>query len=105
MEEAIEEQMHEGIELQHITDKSDGENVIYQDVDDEKSDVSTQVSATSSQDQSFLISPYWFQDERLRRCQADFLSDDEEEFWKDLIGKYLRPIENDEESQVSWFYL
>ncbi|XP_071565926.1 chitin synthase chs-2 isoform X3 [Temnothorax nylanderi] len=100
MEETIEEEMHEGIELQHITDKSDRENVIYKDVDDDESDVLTQVSATSSQDQSsFLISPYWLQDERLRRGVVDFLSNDEEEFWKDLIGKYLRPIESDEESQ------
>ncbi|XP_077266007.1 chitin synthase chs-2 isoform X4 [Temnothorax americanus] len=102
MEETIEEEMHEGIELQHITDKSDRENVIYKDVDDDESDVLTQVSATSSQDQSsFLISPYWLQDERLRRGVVDFLSNDEEEFWKDLIGKYLRPIESDEESQVT----
>ncbi|XP_011874477.1 PREDICTED: uncharacterized protein LOC105565685 isoform X2 [Vollenhovia emeryi] len=101
MEETIEEEMREGIELQHITDKSDEENVIYKDVDDDddESDVLTQVSATSSQDRSFLISPYWLQDERLRRGVVDFLSNDEEEFWKDLIGKYLRPIESDEESQ------
>jgi len=94
MEETIEEEMHEEIELQHITDKSDQENVIYKNVDDDdESDVLTQVSATSSQDQSsFLISPYWLQDERLRRGVVDFLSNDEEEFWKDLIGKYLRPI-------------
>lgn len=102
IEETVEEEMHEEIELQHIADKSDQENVIYKDVDDDESDVLTQVSATSSQDQaSFLISPYWLQDERLRRGVVDFLSNDEEEFWKDLIGKYLRPIETDEESQVS----
>lgn len=99
MEETIEEEIQEGIELQHITDKSDRENVIYKDVDDDESDV---LSATSSQDQSsFLISPYWLQDERLRRGVVDYLSNDEEEFWRDLIGKYLRPIESDEESQVS----
>lgn len=106
MEETIREEMHEGIELQHITDKNDRENMIYKDVDDDESDVLTQVSATSSQDQSsFLISPYWLQDERLRRGVVDFLSNDEEEFWKDLIRKYLRPIESDEESQVSWNFL
>lgn len=107
MEETIEEEeMHERIELQDVTDKSDQENVIYKDDDDDESDVLTQASATSSQDQSsFLISPYWLQDERLRRGVVDFLSNDEEEFWKELIGKYLRPIESDEESQVSWIYL
>ncbi|KAL6262075.1 hypothetical protein P5V15_007171 [Pogonomyrmex californicus] len=96
MGEIIEEEMHEGIELQHITDKNDQENVYK---DDDESDVLTEISATSSQDQSsFLISPYWLQDERMRKGMVDFLSNDEEEFWKDLIGKYLRPIESDEES-------
>ncbi|EGI70960.1 hypothetical protein G5I_00232, partial [Acromyrmex echinatior] len=99
MEETRKEEIHEGIELQHMTDKSDQENVLYKD-DDDESDILTQESATSSQDRSsFLISPYWLQDERLRRGVVDFLSNDEEEFWKDLIGKYLQPIESDEESQ------
>ncbi|KYN13152.1 hypothetical protein ALC57_14659, partial [Trachymyrmex cornetzi] len=100
MEETRKEEIHEGIELQHITDKSDQGNVLYKDVDDNESDILTHESATSSQDRSsFLISPYWLQDERLRRGVVDFLSNDEEEFWKDLIGKYLQPIESDEESQ------
>lgn len=102
MEEATEEELHEEIELQPISDKSDHENETYKDVEDDESDVLTQASATSSQDQSsFLISPYWLQDERMRNGEVDFLSNLEEEFWKDLIGKYLRPIESDEESQVS----
>ncbi|KYN42444.1 Chitin synthase 3 [Trachymyrmex septentrionalis] len=101
MEETRKEEIHEEIELQHMTDKSDQGNVLYKDVDDDESDILTQESATSSQDRSsFLISPYWLQDERLRRGVVDFLSNDEEEFWKDLIGKYLQPIESDEESQV-----
>ncbi|KYQ59578.1 Uncharacterized protein K02A2.6 [Trachymyrmex zeteki] len=100
MEETRKEEIHKGIELQHMTDKSDEGNVLYKDVDDDESDILTQESATSSQDRSsFLISPYWLQDERLRRGVVDFLSNDEEEFWKDLIGKYLQPIESDEESQ------
>lgn len=105
MEETRKEEIHKGIELQHMTDKSDEGNVLYKDVDDDESDILTQESATSSQDRSsFLISPYWLQDERLRRGVVDFLSNDEEEFWKDLIGKYLQPIESDEESQVSWIF-
>lgn len=100
MQERIEEE--EEIELRHINDKNDPENRSYKDIDDDESDVLTQVSATSSQEarSSFLISPYWLQDERLRRGEVDFLSNSEEEFWNYLIGKYLRPIETDEESQV-----
>ncbi|KAL6424393.1 hypothetical protein ACFW04_009877 [Cataglyphis niger] len=100
MEEIVEE-VHEEIELEHMTNKSDRENEIYKDTDDDESDVLTQVSGISSHDRSsnFLISPYWLQDERMRKGEVDFLSNFEEEFWKDLISRYLRPIENDEESQ------
>ncbi|XP_072762919.1 chitin synthase chs-2 [Anoplolepis gracilipes] len=100
MEEIIEEETHEGIELQHMTDEDDHDNEIYKDTDDE-SDALTQISGISSHDRSsnFLISPYWLQDERMRKGEVDFLSNSEEEFWRDLIAKYLRPIESDEESQ------
>jgi chitin synthase len=37
----------------------------------------------------------------MRKGEVDFLLNTEEEFWKDLIGKYLQPIESDEECQVS----
>lgn len=101
MEEPTQAGLQEEIELQPTSDKSDHENETYKDDEDDESDVLTQVSATSSQDQSsFLISPYWLQDERIRKGEVDFLSNPEEEFWKDLIGKYLRPIESDDESQV-----
>lgn len=98
MEEIIEEEVPEEIELQ----MSDHENETYKDSDDDESDVLTQVSGVSSHDRSsnFLISPYWLQDERMRKGEVDFLSNSEEEFWKDLIAKYLRPIESDEESEV-----
>lgn len=93
-----EEEAPEGIELQN---KSDQENESYENIDEE-SDVLSHVSTSLSQDHSnFLISPYWLQDERMRRGDVNFLSNLEEEFWKNLIGKYLRPIETDEESQVS----
>lgn len=105
MEEIVEEEVeHEEVELQHMSDKGDHENEIYKDVDDvdDESDVLTQVSGISSYDRSssFLISPYWLQDERMRKGEVDFLSHSEEEFWKTLIARYLRPIEIDEESQV-----
>ncbi|XP_012227030.2 chitin synthase chs-2-like isoform X2 [Linepithema humile] len=96
----VEEEVPEEIELQHMTNKSDQENESYEDIDEDESDVLTHVSTTLSQDHSnFLISPYWLQDERMRRGDVNFLSNLEEEFWKNLIGKYLRPIETDEESQ------
>ncbi|XP_032669595.1 chitin synthase chs-2-like [Odontomachus brunneus] len=96
IEETIEEGLNQDIELQHIRDDNKSEN----GDGDEYSDVLTQMSVTSSHEHSsFLISPYWLQDERMRKGEVDFLSNHEEEFWKELIEKYLRPIETDEESQ------
>jgi len=107
MEEIVEEEVPEGIELQQMSDKSDHENETYKDTDDDESDVLTQVSGVSSHDRSsnFLISPYWLQDERMRKGEVDFLSNSEEEFWKDLIARYLRPIESDEEGEVQDFLI
>lgn len=89
------------IELQYVKDdKSENGDI------DGDSDILTQMSMTSSYEHSsFLISPYWLQDERMRKGEVDFLPNCEEEFWKDLIEKYLRPIETDDESQASMFYL
>lgn len=101
MEETIEEELNEKIELQHVNDKNNRETEVYNNIDDD-SDILTQASAISSHARSsFLISPYWLQDERMRMGEVDFLSNFEEEFWKSLIEKYLRPIETDEETQAS----
>lgn len=48
---------------------------------------------------NYLINPYWLQDKRLKNGKVDFLSFEEEEFWKQLIKKYLFPIENDIKKQ------
>lgn len=102
IDEIMEEELRQDIELQHMRDDNKSEN---EDVD-EDIETLTQMSMTSSHEHSsFLISPYWLQDERMRKGEVDFLSNREEEFWKELIEKYLRPIETDEESQVSLFYL
>lgn len=105
IEETIKEELHQRIELQHMTDDNKSDLEENEDID-EDSDILTQMSMTSSHElSSFLISPYWLQDERMRKGEVDFLSNPEEEFWKDLIAKYLRPIETDEESQVSLIYI
>lgn len=50
-----------------------------------------------------LVSPCWLQDECIKTGEVDFLSTMEEEFWRQLIEKYLYPIENDAEKQVRFF--
>lgn len=44
--------------------------------------------------------PDWLYDETLKNAKNDTLSVIEEQFWIDLIRKYLTPIDRDEEEEV-----
>lgn len=44
--------------------------------------------------------PDWLYDETLKNAKNDTLSVTEEQFWIDLIKKYLTPIDRDEEEEV-----
>ena len=48
-----------------------------------------------------LINPYWIEDKDLKRGEVDYLSGPEIQFWKDLLDKYLYPIDENKEEQVS----
>ena len=51
-----------------------------------------------------LINPYWIEDSKnLGRGEIDYLSGGEVQFWKDLIDKYLYPLDADSKKQVSKF--
>lgn len=47
-----------------------------------------------------LINPYWIEDPDLKKGEVDFLSQTEITFWKDLLDKYLYPIDANKEEQV-----
>ncbi|XP_015519549.2 chitin synthase chs-2 isoform X2 [Neodiprion lecontei] len=61
------------------------------------SDTETTVSQNTegNRERTFLASPYWLEDEGLKKGEVDFLSPQEEQFWKDLLEKYLFPIDED----------
>lgn len=44
-----------------------------------------------------LKNPYWIEQSSLRNGTKEYLSEEEITFWKDLIEKYLSPIESNEE--------
>lgn len=52
-------------------------------------------------ERDFLTNPYWIEDPELKKGEVDFLSSAEIQFWKDLIDKYLYPIDQDKAEQVS----
>merc|ERR1719187_1492494 len=47
-----------------------------------------------------LINPFWIEDRDLGRGEVDYLSGPEVQFWKDLIEKYLYPIDADKAKQA-----
>jgi len=50
-----------------------------------------------------LINPFWVEDSKgLGRGEIDYLSGGEVQFWKDLIDKYLHPIDADSKKQVQY---
>lgn len=53
------------------------------------------------EERDFLTNPYWIEDPDLRKGEVDYLSNSEILFWKDLIDKYLFPIDQNKEEQVS----
>ncbi|XP_076379793.1 chitin synthase chs-2 isoform X2 [Megalopta genalis] len=67
---------------------------------DLESGISIQSSNTVYDEYSnYLVSPNWLHSKHMQHGKIDFLSTSEEEFWKQLIAKYLHPIENDVEEQ------
>merc|ERR1719348_907327 len=47
-----------------------------------------------------LINPFWIEDRDLGRGEVDYLSGAEIQFWKDLIEKYLHPLDADKTKQA-----
>lgn len=48
-----------------------------------------------------LVNPYWIEDPDLRKGEVEFLSSNEIQFWRDLLEKYLHPIDEDKNEKVT----
>lgn len=46
------------------------------------------------------INPFWIEDKSLRKGPVAFLSVAEQQFWRDLIDKYLYPIDEDKNEKA-----
>ncbi|KAK0162543.1 hypothetical protein PV327_006311 [Microctonus hyperodae] len=64
---------------------------------DPDSEAETEASQTNDapRDPNSLSRPYWLNDAGLKKGEVDILSMQEELFWKDLLEKYLYPIDED----------
>lgn len=52
-------------------------------------------------DGQFTVTPHWICDNDLKNSETETLGAAEEQFWLDLIEKYLQPIEPTDEQKVS----
>ncbi|XP_049868796.1 chitin synthase chs-2 isoform X4 [Pectinophora gossypiella] len=69
--------------------------------EDNSSDSETDTLSTSPRERrDELINPYWIEDPELKKGEVDFLSQSELQFWKELIDKYLYPIDANKEEQA-----
>lgn len=71
--------------------------------DDCNSDTETVASQNTEGNRdgaNFLTRPYWLSDDGLKKGEVDVLSLQEELFWKDLLEKYLYPIDEDKAEKV-----
>lgn len=48
------------------------------------------------------INPFWIEDKALKKGPVSFLSMSETTFWKELIEKYLAPIDDDKVEKVTF---
>ena len=87
----------DGVE-EYIDDYDDDEETSDEDTNTESDNYANKMHRNLG---NFLVSPYWLQDERLRKGGVEFLSRDEETFWEELIEKYLHPIEEDKKQLVN----
>jgi chitin synthase len=77
---------------------SEGGESVDMDTEEDASEM-----AEPKEERDNLINPYWIEDRELGRGEVDYLSGAEIQFWKDLIEKYLHPLDADKAKEVKNF--
>ncbi|XP_046403163.1 chitin synthase chs-2 isoform X1 [Ischnura elegans] len=68
-------------------------------IDNDNSDSTSRLSEPKHE-RDDLVNPYWIEDPELKKGAIDYLSSTEIQFWKDLLEKYLYPIDANKEEQA-----
>lgn len=63
-------------------------------------DVEERIEVIDHHDRDDLLNPYWIEDKDLNKGEVAYLHPNEIQFWKDLIKKYLYPIDQNKEHQA-----
>lgn len=68
--------------------------------DDSNESDSETTSTVPQNKRDDLVNPYWIEDPDVGKGEVEFLSSTESQFWKDLLDKYLYPIDEDKDEKV-----
>lgn len=90
------EKLEETIDDRSIASSDD----IDEDNDDDDDVASTVDADSTHENDNFLISPNWLHTKYLAKSEVEFMSENEETFWKKFIHTYLDPIDKDEKREV-----
>ncbi|XP_058798456.1 chitin synthase chs-2-like [Phymastichus coffea] len=70
------------------------------DTDDDDEVASSDDEQSARENDNFLVSPNWLRSKGLGKGEVEFLSSEEEIFWKKFIETYLDPIDKDEKREA-----
>nr|ADR73029.1 chitin synthase [Laodelphax striatellus] len=82
---------HHGGALHALTEDPAEEDQMHDDNSDTMSTMATEHRIERNDE----VNPYWIEDRDLKKGPVNFLSAAENQFWKDLLDKYLFPIDED----------
>ncbi|XP_053386095.1 chitin synthase chs-2-like isoform X2 [Mercenaria mercenaria] len=93
--ETVKEDNKDGLRRRKESSKSDSETVVVQN-EYEVTNPLYKPTLVSHEDEN---TPKWLDDEDLGKGRTRYIGNDEKAFWKDLIKKYLLPLEKNEAQQ------
>ncbi|XP_050306086.1 chitin synthase chs-2 isoform X1 [Anthonomus grandis grandis] len=83
-----------GSDLHHLSAVNEDAN---EDASSESDSESTSTVPQNKRDE--LVNPYWIEDPDVGKGEVEYLSSTEMQFWKDLLAKYLYPLDENKEEK------
>lgn len=108
LERTLDPHGHANHHRRRTTSGGSKEHTLGSVAEDDESESESESSTEHHEERDHLTNPFWIEDVELRKGEVDFLSSAEIQFWKDLLDKYLFPIDQDKDEQVRYlgtFYL
>ncbi|XP_037922524.1 chitin synthase chs-2 isoform X1 [Hermetia illucens] len=100
LERTLDPHGHANHHRRRTTSGGSKEHTLGSVAEDDESESESESSTEHHEERDHLTNPFWIEDVELRKGEVDFLSSAEIQFWKDLLDKYLFPIDQDKDEQA-----